>query len=465
VESMEQQQHRRRTTATAALGLAFTSLASFTAVAMGAAPAHAADGGTSNYAQWSGGSMTIPLPGFPVASLETTSTSAQAASGASAFLNAGTPFGAQYGSSQNQPYVLLRTAKGNTTSTTTLTFATPPAAGSWGFTLGDIDADRATLSATDASGREVPVSDLGFQSSFNFCQGRPLPSTCGGSTGTDVPTWDPATATLTGNVHDTNGASGWFRPSTVIKTLTIKYSALAGLPVYQLWVASSTRSVAGRVTSFGDCQPPRYDSLALLNQSGGVVTGPDGQAVYATVGANGAYQFPEVAPGVYKVVAATPPGFRPVGDSTKSADVSDSSATGVDFEFHCRTTVVPATDVDVPTQGPGEIAIPPIVDPTKPITIVDPPRHGSVTVDPAAGVFVYTPDPGYQGRDRFTFAATSRDGDPIVMTIYVDVEPMLPATGAFETTKLADLGLGVAAGGLLLWSSAKIWRRRRDSSD
>jgi hypothetical protein len=462
---MQQQQDRRRTMATAALGLAFTSLASFTAVAMGAGPAHAADGGGSNYAQWSSGGMTIPLPGFPTASLATTSSSTQFPSGSSAYLNASTPFGAQYGSSQNQPYVLLRTAKGNAMSTSTLTFATPPAAGSWGFTLGDIDADLATVSATDASGREVPVSGLGFQSSFNFCQGRPLPSTCGGATGTDEPTWNPATATLTGNVNDTNGASGWFRPGVAIKTLTIKYSSQTVFPVYQLWVASSTRSIAGRVTSSGDCRPPSYDSLALLNQSGDVVTGPDGQAVSATIGANGDYQFPEVAPGVYKVVAATPQGFRPVGDSTKTADVSGSSATGVDFEFHCRTTVVPSTDVDVPTQGPGDITIPPIVDPTKPITIVDPPRHGAVTVDPAGGVFVYTPDPGFKGRDRFTFTATSRDGGALIMTIHLEVKPMLPATGAFETTKLADLGLGVAAGGLLLWSSAKIWRRRRNDSD
>ena len=451
--------------ATAALGLAFTSLASFTAVAMGAGPAHAAAGGGSNYAQWSGGGMTIPLPGFPTASLDTTSSLTQFPSGGSAYLNASTPFGAQYGSSQNQPYVLLRPAKGNKPSTTTLTFASPPAAGSWGFTLGDIDADLATLSATDASGREVSAADLGYQSSFNYCQGRPLPSSCGGATGTDEPTWDPATATLTGNVNDTNGASGWFRPAVAIKTLTIKFSAQTGLPVYQLWVASSTRSIAGRVTSSGDCRPPSYDSLALLNQSGDVVTGPDGKAVSATIGANGDYQFPEVAPGVYKVVAATPEGFRPVGDSTKTADVSGSSATGVDFEFHCRTTVVPSTDVDVPTQGPGDIAIPPIVDPTKPITIVDPPRHGSVTVDPEGGVFVYTPDPGFKGRDRFTFTATSRDGGALIMTIHLEVKPMLPATGAFETTKLADLGLGVAAGGLLLWSSAKFWRRRRNDSD
>ena len=459
--------------ASAALGFALTSLASLTLVAVGAAPAHAASGGSSNYAQWNvgggGGSMTIPLPGFPAASLDTTSSSVQVPSGASAYLNASTPFGAEYGSSQGEPYALLRTAPGNKTSTTTLDFATPPAAGSWGFTLGDIDADHATLSATEASGREVSVDGLGFQSTFNFCQGRPLPSTCRGSMSTDVPTWDRSTKTLTGNVRDTDGASGWFRPTVAIKTLTIKYGVLAGLPVYQLWVASSTRSISGRVTSSGDCRAPHHDPLVLLNQFDDVVTGPDGEAVYATVGAHGDYEFPEVAPGVYRVAAKTPRGFRPVGSSTKTANVSDGSVSGLDFAFRCHTTVAPVTEtqteVVVPAQGQGDIAIQPIVDPTKPIAIVKPPHHGTVTVDVQAGVFVYTPNPGYEGRDQFTFAATARDGRAVIMTIRVDVTPMLPATGAFETTKLADVGLGVAAGGLLLWSSAKMWRRRRDSSD
>lgn len=469
VEGMQQQQDRRRTFATAALGLALTSLATGVSLAAGADPALAAGGG-SNYAQWSvsggSGSMTIPIAGFPTASLNTTSSSTQVPSGSSAYLNASTPFGATYGSSQNQPYALLRTAPGTTPSTTTLTFATPPTAGSWGFALGDIDADLATLSATDANGQPVSIADLGFQSTFNYCQGKPLPSTCGGSTSTDQPTWDPALGTLTGNVADTNGASGWFRPSVALKTLTIKFSAQSGLPVYQLWVAANTRSIGGRVTSYGDCPPPTYKPLALLTESGDAVKGPDGQAVYATVGSNGEYQFPDVAPGAYKVAATTPNGFNPVGDPTKTADVSGASVSDVNFEFHCRTTVRPVTEIDVPPidvppGGPSDITIPPNVDPAKPITITDPPRHGTVTVDEPGGAFIYTPDPGYQGHDRFTFKATARDGSPVLMTIHLLVRPMLPATGAFGTTDLAGLGLGVLVGGLLLWLGSKLWRRDR----
>lgn len=460
---MTDQRRPARTTtiasSAAALGLALTSLAG------GAEPARAASSGASNYAQWavSGGtgSMTIPVLGFPSASVSTNSSSTQIGSGASAFLNASTPFGAQYGSSQNQPYALLRTASGIRTSTTTLTFATPPTAGSWGFALGDIDADLAQLSATGANGQPVPVTDLGFQSTFNFCQGTPLPSSCKGSTATDKPTWNPATGTLTGNVVDTNGASGWFRPTAALKTLTIKFSAQTGLPVYQLWAAASTRAIGGRVTSSGDCPAPHHEPLALLTAQGDVVTGPDGQAVYTTVGQNGDYEFPELAPGTYQVVAVTPSGYRPVGDTTKTADVSDASVTGLDFAFRCGPAFSPATQIDVPPQGPVEIAIPPTVDPNEPITIIEPPRHGTVVVDEQRDVFVYTPETGYQGRDEFTFEGTGRNGKAVIMTIHLLIGPMLPATGSFGTTQLVSMGLGVAGTGALLSSAALLWRRRR----
>jgi hypothetical protein len=129
----------------------------------GAGPAAAATGGA--YGQWNfdggSGSVTVPLPGFPPASVTTDSSSSSAPSGASAYLNDGTPFG--------------------------------------------------------ADGNPVPVTDLGFQSSFNYGQGSPSPPACGGQTGDDQPHWNPGTATLTGNVADTNGASGWFRPTVPIK--------------------------------------------------------------------------------------------------------------------------------------------------------------------------------------------------------------------------------------------------------
>ena len=226
---------RNRAPRALAAGSAAVLAALLTAGPAAAAPASA-------YGQWAAtgqsGTLTVPVPGFPTAQLATTSTSVQIPSGASSFLNPATPFGAAFGSSQGKPYLVLRTAPGLARSTTVLDFAAPTPADGWGFALGDIDADLVQVSATGPSGDPVPIADLGFQSTFNYCTGAPLPSACAGSTATDRPVWDAGTGTLTGNVADTNGASGWFRPRVPIKTLTLQFAAQSGIPVYQLWVAA-----------------------------------------------------------------------------------------------------------------------------------------------------------------------------------------------------------------------------------
>lgn len=115
-----------------------------------------------------------------------------------------------FGTSQNLPYLQLRTTTGTAASTTTIAFASPTPVQSggsgWGFTLGDIDADKVTVSATDISGTTVTAAQLGWQGAFNYCAVSPKPSGCPAGESTDVPTWDPSTATLTGNVLDTGGA-------------------------------------------------------------------------------------------------------------------------------------------------------------------------------------------------------------------------------------------------------------------
>jgi hypothetical protein len=85
------------------------------------------------------------------------------------------------------------------------------------------------------------VSDLGFEGGFNFCTGKPLPSTCKGMTGTDRPSWDSSTGTLRGNVADTDGASGWFRPSATLTRLVLTATLNSGIPAFQLWIAAEDR--------------------------------------------------------------------------------------------------------------------------------------------------------------------------------------------------------------------------------
>lgn len=138
------------------------------------------------YGQWtvapadptSTGTLSVPGSQVPDATFQTNSDSLQVPSGASAFLGDSTPFGAEYGSSQNLPYLVVRT-DGTAPSTTTFTFAAPTPASGWGFAFGDVDADTVKVEAFDAAGAAVPTAALGWQSAFNYCTNSPRPTSCG----------------------------------------------------------------------------------------------------------------------------------------------------------------------------------------------------------------------------------------------------------------------------------------------
>lgn len=197
--------------------------------------------GTGTWASWTGssgiGTVDLKSGGFTSPSADVTSdgNSFATPTGTSAWLNAGTPAGAQFGSSRNRGYLQVGTQSGNS-STTTLTFINRTPASGWGFVLGDIDADRVSISAVTESGTAVTNVNTWFRGTFNYCNGV-SPSPCVPST--DVPTWD-GISTLTGNGRDTNGASGWFMPNQSLKSLTFTFSGLVGFPVFQLWLAGDT---------------------------------------------------------------------------------------------------------------------------------------------------------------------------------------------------------------------------------
>ena len=89
-----------------------------------------------------------------------------------------------------------------------------------------IDADQMTVQASGPGG-PLSTAQLGFQGAFNYCtSSTPRPSSCGGSQQTNVPTWNPATSTLVGTGTDTAGASGWFRPTAAITSITLTFSVL-----------------------------------------------------------------------------------------------------------------------------------------------------------------------------------------------------------------------------------------------
>lgn len=315
------------------------------AALVGAIPAAAAT--TTSWAGWQ------PLAGAPGAYTSAVQIAAKPAvtatvtsdsrggqvgviTGASTWLSEGTPVGAKYGSSLNQPYLNLRPKADNATSpsTTTYSFAAPTPASGWTFVLGDIDADAVRIHAVAADGHVLDATELGFRGGFNYCApgvvGKP---SCTGDAA-DVPTWDAATLTLTGNAAaaDTSGAAGWFEPSTPIVSLSFVFTRRAGLPVYQTWFASLARDVTGTVT---DTAEGPLDGVELtLTDANGAVVGT------TTTAAGGTYSFPGVvATDGYTVRVAPPAGKISEGPNAQTVDLTDADGVA---DFTVRD-IVPVT--------------------------------------------------------------------------------------------------------------------------
>ena len=200
-------------------------------------------GGTASYAAWvvsgANADATFANTVFPAVSAEVNPGSISAPSGASVWLTEGTAFGAVYGSSRNHPYLSVGLPGGKNEGSLTLTFAGANTPGTWGFALGDIDAEDVTITAKSASGFELDVSTW-FKDTFNYCNTSPKPTSCPAGTSTGEPTWNAETATLKGYAdgHDTSGDAAWFQPSKEVKTLTLTQKRISGFPSYQLWIAA-----------------------------------------------------------------------------------------------------------------------------------------------------------------------------------------------------------------------------------
>ena len=322
---------------------------------------------------------TMTLPGFPDTTFTSTSRQSTVISGASTWQSAATGPGAKYGTSRAQTYLNQRptvdspTAAGASTTVYTFDGATPGAS-SWSFVLGDIDADQATISATVQGGGAATGEQLGYQGSYNSCSaavagGWSCSADPDGTTGTDQPTWDASTRTLTGNDRavDTAGATAWFTPTTSLTSLTITYQQRSGFPVYQTWFANRTASISGTATLDGT----RIPGATVT------VTAPRGTVYTTTTAEDGTYVFPNL-PVIanYRVEITPPPNAE--GDASQTG-VSLASATTpggvdqvVDFPFTSPddTASVIGKVVDADDHPAANVPVV-IIDPDDGTTLVD----------------------------------------------------------------------------------------------
>ena len=280
--------------------------------------------------------MQLPATGFPQASVTSTSRSGGVGpqSGASMWFGASTAPGAEYGSSENQPYLNLRPKADSATSpsVTRYTFQRATPLG-WGFVLGDVDADKVTVSATKADGTAASAAELGFQSVFNMCDTSPKPSGCSGVVAPfDLPSWDAGTTTLNGNTGavDTTGASAWFKPSVSLSSLTFTFTQRAGFPIFQTWFAVKKQDIAGAVTAAGTCSAVGIP-VQLFDPTGASIGS-------TTTGDDGTYSFEGMSsgPGYHVELGELPSGC--ITDDAVSGPIDLSSGDGT-ADFAVRQVV------------------------------------------------------------------------------------------------------------------------------
>ncbi|MEO8888307.1 MAG: carboxypeptidase-like regulatory domain-containing protein [Jatrophihabitantaceae bacterium] len=353
-----------------ALSVSATLLALLAALVVLAVPASAVR--TAGWATWTpitGTSnnyrttMQLPANGFPRADVATDSrANVQLPSGDSTFLSTSTAVGFKYGSSRGSPYLVLRPKADTPTapSTTTYTFENPTPDTGWAFVLGDIDADKVQVSAKDASGTPLTAAQIDQWKAghdvFNYAGG------------TDVPTWDAATSTLTGNAGavDTNGASAWFEPDISISSLSFVFTRRSGFPVYQTWFASLARTISGTVgdVSTGANVCPIDDTVVRL-------TGPHGDELATTKPVNGAYTFGQYATQAgYLVSIEQPSSCAVVGPDERTVSTAASDITA-DFSLRQVVPQPVSGTVRNPAHDPVagvEITLTPPAGPAKVIT-------------------------------------------------------------------------------------------------
>ncbi len=274
---------------------------------------------------------------------------------------------------------------------TTYQFDRPTPSSGWTFVLGDVDADQVTITATGVGGVEVPPSDLGFRSVFNYC----TPGVCSASS--DVPSWNGTTGVLTGDAGavDTNGASAWFEPTVPLISLSFTFAQRAGFPIYQTFFSALAHSLTGTVDVTG--APDRRKGITVE------LYDPDDNLVGTTeTDADGRYSFDKYATyDGYRVSVMRPTGLTSDGPLSKTVDLSTSDQVA-DFILRAVAGVSAAGTVRDPEGNP----VPGVT-----VTLHDP-NSGATTTQITDGDGNYLFDPVAAG-SGLSVTATAPDGTTV----------------------------------------------------
>ena len=313
-----------------------------------------AAGGTGNYATWTqsgtGATGAVAATAFPTIAANVADGTITVAR--TATVTGSTPFGTVYGTSNGSTYLSNGMAAGKSESVTTMTFSAATPIGTWGFALGDIDAESVSITASNAAGQPVSTANW-FQSAFNYAGAA------------DVPAWNSATSTLVGNGVDTSGASGWFKPTEAVKTITLTQRKLSGFPSYQLWLATDTQPIATATPSASATARPTATptpSTSVRPAASGSAT-PSATALCKstdTALVNGDFEEPAIPPNSYRqLLDSAVPGWSTTASdhkieiwssgfngvtSPQGAQFAELNATQ-DSELYQEVTTVPGQEL------------------------------------------------------------------------------------------------------------------------
>lgn len=247
--------------------------------------------GFGNITYQSLGSSSVTIPG-----------------GSSAIQPMTTPFAAFIGlSSSGQQYLNTKMTT-NATATNTYRFLhNTPNNGKWAFSLGDIDAERLTITATKSDGSAATAAEIGFQSEYNYND--PSDSTTHLSvtqSGNSVVVEDASCPSSC----DTVGIAIWLKPTVSLSYISIAAFGKSGFPVYQTWFATQYKAVSGDVDPFQgtpavNATPVPPITLDLIDIATNEIVAT------TTSDSSGNYSFPAVYPessGTYQIDATGPYG-------------------------------------------------------------------------------------------------------------------------------------------------------------